>query len=109
MARIDGLKDEFGRFMQRFQMERYLTDAGFMHASKLLPKSGAFGLHGVLIKVAPPPPAEYYARDGRKIKSSKHRVFATCDCGRDVPFGRLGQHRKACRANVFAGEGGSNV
>lgn len=25
-------------------------------------------------------------------KSSKHRVFAICDCGRHVPFGRMGQH-----------------
>jgi hypothetical protein len=29
---------------------------------------------------------------------AKHRVIATCLCGRKVPFGRLGQHYKACEA-----------
>ena len=29
---------------------------------------------------------------------AKHRVFAVCNCGRHVPFGRLRQHFKACKA-----------
>lgn len=28
-------------------------------------------------------------------KSSTHRVFVVCKCGKDVPAGRLGQHRCA--------------
>lgn len=27
----------------------------------------------------------------------KHRVLAMCRCQRVVPFGRMGQHRNACR------------
>lgn len=27
-----------------------------------------------------------------------HRVFAICNCGKHVPFGRLNQHFKACKA-----------
>jgi hypothetical protein len=25
---------------------------------------------------------------------SKHRIFVKCDCGKEVPFGRMGQHVK---------------
>lgn len=28
-----------------------------------------------------------------KHKSSQHRVFVACKCGREVPAGRMGQHR----------------
>lgn len=27
---------------------------------------------------------------------SKHRLFVVCACGRNIPFGRIGQHGKAC-------------
>lgn len=30
-------------------------------------------------------------------QGGKHRVMAHCYCGRAVPIGRLGQHRKACK------------
>lgn len=29
---------------------------------------------------------------------SKHRLRVKCECGRHVPFGRIGQHGKACQA-----------
>jgi hypothetical protein len=32
-----------------------------------------------------------------KGKGSKHRVFVICDCGRDIPFGRMGQHFPKCK------------
>jgi hypothetical protein len=31
-----------------------------------------------------------------------HRVLARCDCDRLIPFGKLGQHRKSCDANLYA-------
>jgi hypothetical protein len=31
----------------------------------------------------------------RATKSSKHRVFAICECGRHIPVGRLRQHKCA--------------
>lgn len=36
-------------------------------------------------------------------QNGKHRVIAICNCGKHVPFGRLGQHRKGldCIAGRF--------
>lgn len=33
-----------------------------------------------------------FVRDGRRVKVSKHRVFVVCDCGREIPFGRMHMH-----------------
>jgi hypothetical protein len=33
---------------------------------------------------------------GYRRRDSSHRVIAWCPCGREIPFGRLGQHMKAC-------------
>ena len=37
-------------------------------------------------------PRVIQANPSWKNKSSKHRVYVICDCGRHVPFGRMGQH-----------------
>lgn len=99
MARIDGLKDERGLFMHGWKLYPYLERAGLMKNEKLLPEGGALTVNGVRLVVSKPPVALYY--QGHKVKSSRHRVFAQCDCDKWIPFGRLGQHRKACRADVF--------
>lgn len=43
---------------------------------------GVYIIQGVRVEVRP-------SRGG-----SKHRIFAQCECGEMVPFGRLGQHSK---------------
>lgn len=40
-------------------------------------------------------PLKCLARNVHGAKS--HRLIAKCRCGREVPFGRMGQHRKACK------------
>jgi hypothetical protein len=29
---------------------------------------------------------------------AKHRVFVTCKCGREIPYGRMAQHAPSCEA-----------
>lgn len=31
-------------------------------------------------------------------RGRKHRVFVNCQCGRSIPFGRVLQHWKGCKA-----------
>ena len=45
------------------------------------------GMWTVIVKPAP--------TNGRR-KSSAHRVYVICKCGREIPAGRLDQHAKAC-------------
>jgi hypothetical protein len=99
MARIDGLKDEFGRFMQAWTLYPLLKEAGLMQAeSRLSPEGGECEVNGVSILVIPEDVARASARYLKR--NFVHRVLARCDCGRDIPFGKLGQHRKSCRASV---------
>jgi hypothetical protein len=102
MARIDGLRrDGRGSFMQAWQLYPLLRDRGFMACeSRLRDEGGSCGVNGVRIVLRSKAEAQELARAGRQ--PFVHRVLAECDCGRLVPFGKLGQHRKACRANLFA-------
>jgi hypothetical protein len=34
-----------------------------------------------------------YSGEAREVKSSRHRIFIQCDCGRLIPAGRVRQHR----------------
>jgi hypothetical protein len=35
---------------------------------------------------------------GKRFNSSSHRLYAVCDCGKEIPTGRLHQHKPFCRA-----------
>lgn len=104
MARIDGLRrsDNPRYFMFGYDLYPLLEDRGLFRKGKVDPLGGSCGINGVRIVVVPKGPVETYRYNGRPVKSSKHRVFAECDCGRLIPFGRLGQHRKSCTANAYA-------
>lgn len=104
MARIDGLRREGSRyFMQAWQLYPLLKERGLMACkSRLRDEGGETWINGVHIAVQPVAIARESARLRRKRFG--HRVFASCDCGRMIPFGRLGQHRKSCNVNVFEGE-----
>lgn len=45
-----------------------------------------------------------YTRDQLRAKGSKarkpHRIFAVCECGKEIPAGKLNQHMKACEINA---------
>lgn len=103
MARIDGLKRGYNgepsnHFMQHHILYELLEERGLWSRGKLIDGGGYTFINGVPVTVQPKAAPEYYRYSNRPIKSSKHRVFAQCDCGRQIPFGRLGQHRKACKA-----------
>jgi hypothetical protein len=57
-----------------------LPDEGF--APRPIPLNSAQQVFQVYCKPKPAPRTSW----------AKHRVFAICDCGRHVPFGRMGQH-----------------
>jgi len=101
MARIDGLRVDGGhRFMQNREMYAALKDRGMMQAvSKLVNSGGSVGINGVYVTVIS---REQAVQEARRLRRNfVQRVYAECDCGRAIPFGKLGQHRKACTANVF--------
>lgn len=50
------------------------------------------GRFDVIIRATDKCMEERRAATGRIHKSSKHRIFIVCDCGREVPAGRLHQH-----------------
>jgi hypothetical protein len=64
-----------------------LPDAGF--EVRLVDVASKWNGHAYELPVYCTPKTGAYA---------KHRVFAVCNCGRHVPFGRLGQHFKACES-----------
>jgi hypothetical protein len=100
MARIDGVKVN-QRWPQARDMYKILEDRGHMQAvSRIAPHGGAFGLHGVYVRVR----SAENARDMARLEGKRfvHRVLVRCDCEQEIPFGKLGQHRKACSANVYA-------
>jgi hypothetical protein len=102
MARIDGLRNEerFSHFMQAWDLYPLLKARGFMRVeSRLTDEGGQCGINGVRIVILSKEEARADAQ--RRGVNFAHRVLAECDCGRLVPFGKLGQHRKACSANVF--------
>lgn len=98
MSRINELRGWRG-FMQHHELYPILEFGGFMTSGKLHPEGGRTVINGVPIRIDPAAPAIFNQR-GRKVKVSTHRVFAECDCGRWVPFGRLGQHRQACHTYI---------
>jgi len=103
MARIDGLRHEGRHFMQAWRLYPLLQARGLMASnSRLTDEGGSCGINGVQILVLDKESARIDAK--ARGKRFAHRVFAVCDCGRNVPFGKLGQHRKVCKANVFGGE-----
>lgn len=98
MARIDGLRDR-GHFMQARTMYDHLNRAGLMSAvSRLADAGGKCFVNGVPIFVMSLDVAREAAREVRQ--PFVHRVFARCDCDRFIPFGKLGQHRKACTTSI---------
>lgn len=101
MAKIDGLRRDGRReFMQAREMYEHLRDRGFMACeSRLKDEGGRCGINGVLITIVSKAAARADATARRK--QFAHRVLARCDCGKDVPFGKLGQHRKSCNVNVW--------
>lgn len=80
------LRNEYGRFVQHHELYplldlkrgAHLPDEGFM-------KSLRVGLRVVTYKCEP-------------IGVPGQRVKFACDCGRWIPFGRAGQHLRACSA-----------
>ncbi len=72
---------------------KYVLEAlGFKNQGDAkMPKDfeGVFDYNGVVLKVYPSKPQGH--------KSSKHRIFAVCVCGREIPFGRINQHLPACK------------
>lgn len=101
MARIDGLKGSRGHFMQAWELYPLLKDRGLMKVESVLTdEGGSCGINGVRILVLSK--LEAAISSGMRKKRFTHRVLAECDCGRLVPFGKLGQHRKSCDANLFA-------
>ena len=80
------LKNRYGRYMQWHELYPLLGVHG-----RVLPKSGfATEIQGVWFECAPA------SGDGRR---SKHRVKYFCKCGKMIPFGRAGQHLKACKGD----------
>lgn len=77
------LKNAKGRFLQSHELMPLL---GFTYGQHL-PKEGfpPRELQGVMFKCLPAKPL----RKG-------HRLLVLCGCGRWMPFGRMGQHAKAC-------------
>lgn len=33
---------------------------------------------------------------GPNDRQNRQRLFVVCQCGREIPIGRIGQHKKAC-------------
>lgn len=48
--------------------------------------------------LSPLPWAHFTVYLTRSRGRSKHRLFVVCACGRNIPFGRIHQHSKACKA-----------
>jgi hypothetical protein len=101
MARIDGLRrshdgDISRWFMQAWTLYPLLQARGLMKsASVLSDEGGRTEINGVPITILSKGEARH-----RAIHSKNrfvHRVLARCDCNKDIPFGKLGQHRKACK------------
>jgi hypothetical protein len=59
-----------------------------MKCATVLPDEG-FGNR--YIRLSDTPGFSFYVYCKPKGKGS-HRLFVKCDCGRDIPFGRMGQH-----------------
>lgn len=100
MAQIDGLRDIHGRWMQNYQLYPILEDKGLFAKGQLNPDGGAVGINGVYVRVLSLEEANKDAFT-RRVRFA-HRVLARCDCDRMIPFGKLGQHRKSCDANLYA-------
>jgi hypothetical protein len=85
------LKNDYGRFMQSYEL---LPLLGISRGGHLPPEGfDPVEVQGIIFKCEPSMAPRY--RNGRRVKSSKHRVFYLCkDCTRWIPFGRAGQHRK---------------
>jgi hypothetical protein len=78
-----------------FERRYVMAALGFGDVSDAkMPKDfeGTFDYEGVVLKVYP---SKIHPVVG--YKSSKHRVFAVCVCGREIPFGRIHQHLPACK------------
>ena len=100
MARIDGLKNSWGRFMHNHELYPLLKDRGLMKVESVLSdEGGSCGINGVRVLILSK--LEAAISSGMRKKQFTHRVLAECDCGRLIPFGKLGQHRKSCKANLF--------
>lgn len=103
MARIDGLKFDYNRepsnhFVQAWHLYPILKERGLMKAvSVLADEGGVTEINGVNILILSKKQAQEEA--ARRKQPFIHRVYARCDCGRDIPFGKLGQHRKACKVS----------
>jgi hypothetical protein len=74
------LKNQWGRYLQHHELYPKLGIEG-----TILPKEGfTKEIEGVLFRCTP-------------ANGGKHRIQFECKCGKWIPFGRAGQHLKACR------------
>jgi hypothetical protein len=79
------LKNAYGRYLQHHELYPLLGLKPGQH----LPYYGfEVIVRGVHLRCDPA---------SQKGRRSKHRLKVLCSCGRYIPFGRYGQHHKACQ------------
>jgi hypothetical protein len=89
---VSMLKNQYGRYMQSHEL---LPLLGFIPGHHLPPEGMApISVQGVMF-MCTPADGLYDTFQGKKVKSSKHRIHYLCEaCDKWIPFGRAGQHNK---------------
>lgn len=100
MARIDNLRrlSTYGSFPQAYQLYPVLAQHGMWLKGKLSNHGGDVTIEGVHVHIMDRQQALQETRE--RGRSFVQRVYAECDCGRMIPFGRLHQHRKSCKVEA---------
>jgi hypothetical protein len=89
---IDRLQGDSRRQLSAWKLYPMLTEYGLMHCqSRLKDEGGSCVINGVRVYVVSKERAIAMAK--RLRRSFVHRVYVICDCGSEVPFGRIQQHK----------------
>ena len=83
------------RFIQAWQMYNRIP----MKSKSILPDEG-FEPRRVILCDETGDGWNVYCKPKPGTGYAKHRVMVVCDCHRHIPFGRMGQHYRKCKATT---------